>query len=158
MSQVDLNLFRVLDAVIRYGGVTTAAEMMEMTPSAISQAISRLTTLVGEPLFVRQGRGITPTARALSLHHEIMVPLPPRQIAYESDSLLTALHLVSRTDWLCVASQWHMEKLGQALDLASYPLPWLSEDCPVYMSWHKSSGQDTGLNWLKDQVRAVSSF
>ena len=75
MSQVDLNLFRVLDAVIRYGGVTTAAEMMEMTPSAISQAISRLTTLVGEPLFVRQGRGITPTARALSLHHEIMVPL-----------------------------------------------------------------------------------
>ncbi|MBP8218826.1 MAG: LysR family transcriptional regulator, partial [Aeromonas sp.] len=42
MSQVDLNLFRVLDAVIRYGGVTTAAEMMEMTPSAISQAISRL--------------------------------------------------------------------------------------------------------------------
>ena len=46
----------------------------------------------------------------------------------------------------------------QALDLASYPLPWLSEDCPVYMSWHKSSGQDTGLNWLKDQVRAVSSF
>ncbi|HHQ4600028.1 TPA: LysR family transcriptional regulator [Aeromonas veronii] len=300
MSQVDLNLFRVLDAVIRYGGVTTAAEMMEMTPSAISQAISRLTSLVGEPLFVRQGRGITPTARALSLHHEIMVPLhdmerslqrtdlfdpqtsrrtfriagvpdidifflpelnnllqtqapncqlewntqvqdealrqnslylhsvdlvlatkpmaeqgieneqimsqalriacrkdhprirqapdmatffnekhvllqtrrldslllntltkaplPPRQIAYESDSLLTALHLVSRTDWLCVASQWHMEKLGQALDLASYPLPWLSEDCPVYMSWHKSSGQDTGLNWLKDQVRAVSSF
>jgi len=75
MSQVDLNLFRVLDAVIRYGGVTTAAEMMEMTPSAISQAISRLTSLVGEPLFVRQGRGITPTARALSLHHEIMVPL-----------------------------------------------------------------------------------
>lgn len=65
MSQVNLNLFRVLDAVIRYGGVTTAAEMMEMTPSAISQAISRLTSLVGEPLFVRQGRGITPTARAL---------------------------------------------------------------------------------------------
>lgn len=55
MSQVDLNLFRVLDAVLRYGGVTTATEMMEMTPSATSHAISCLT--------------------ALSLHHEIMVPL-----------------------------------------------------------------------------------
>ena len=84
--------------------------------------------------------------------------LPPRQIAYESDSLLTALHLVSRTDWLCVASQWHMEMLGHTLDLASYPLPWLSEDCPVYMSWHKSSNQDAGLNWLKQQVRTVCSI
>ncbi|MGL4506187.1 MAG: LysR substrate-binding domain-containing protein, partial [Aeromonas sobria] len=85
-------------------------------------------------------------------------PLPPRQIAYESDSLLTALHLVSRTDWLCVASQWHMDMLGDTLALASYPLPWISEDCPVYMSWHKSSNQDAGLNWLKQQVRNVCSF
>lgn len=60
---------------------------------------------------------------SLLLNTLTKAPLPPRQIAYESDSLLTALHLVSRTDWLCVASQWHMEKLGQALDLASYPLP-----------------------------------
>ena len=45
---------------------------------------------------------------SLLLNTLTKAPLQPRQIAYESDSLLTALHLVSRTDWLCVASQWHI--------------------------------------------------
>ena len=78
-------------------------------------------------------------------------------LSLQIGSLFNGVDYVSRT----LANTYRddqPEVFRQALDLASYPLPWLSEDCPVYMSWHKSSGQDTGLNWLKDQVRAVSSF
>ena len=71
VRHTDLNLFRVFDRVMTTEGISSAAERLDMTPAAVSQSIKRLSEIIGEPLFRRKGRGIVPTARALSLHREV---------------------------------------------------------------------------------------
>jgi DNA-binding transcriptional LysR family regulator len=62
LSRVDLNLLVVLEAIIAEGGVSRAAGRLNLTQPAISQALGRLRELFGDPLFVRQGRALVPTA------------------------------------------------------------------------------------------------
>ncbi len=63
----DLNLLRVLDAVLSAGSVAKAANRLHVTPSAVSNALARLRLLTGDPLLTKKGRGIVPTPRALEL-------------------------------------------------------------------------------------------
>lgn len=60
---LDLNLLRVFAVVADEGSVTSAAARLYLTQPAVSAALKRLATAVGAPLFVRQGRGLTLTAR-----------------------------------------------------------------------------------------------
>jgi len=60
---LDLNLLRVFAVVAENRSVTQAAARLYLTQPAISAALRRLTTAVGAPLFVRQGRGLALTAR-----------------------------------------------------------------------------------------------
>lgn len=60
---LDLNLLRVFAVVADTGSVTTAASRLYLTQPAVSAALRRLTTTVGTPLFVRQGRGLALTSR-----------------------------------------------------------------------------------------------
>ncbi|WP_421782242.1 LysR family transcriptional regulator [Kiloniella litopenaei] len=55
------------NAASRLGSLTKAAEQLKITQPALSQKIKRLETFVGEPLFLRQNRGVklTPTGKAL---------------------------------------------------------------------------------------------
>jgi DNA-binding transcriptional LysR family regulator len=64
---LDGHLLRLFLAVLDEGSVTGAAARLELTQSAVSHALTRLSALVGETLFVKSGRGIAPTAHALSL-------------------------------------------------------------------------------------------
>lgn len=52
-------------AVVEEGSVTRAAARLGLTQSAVSHTLERLRSLVGDPLFVRSGRNVVPTARAL---------------------------------------------------------------------------------------------
>src|SRR5688572_16183473 len=67
VQDVDLNLLRVFDAVLRERGVTAAAARLGLTQPAVSNALSRLRALFGDPLFVRTQSGMdaTPFAREL---------------------------------------------------------------------------------------------
>lgn len=65
--QLDGRLLQGLVAVLEERSVTRAAERLGMTQSAVSHLLERLRTLVGDPLFVKSGRGIVATARAESL-------------------------------------------------------------------------------------------
>lgn len=67
ISQVDLNLFVVLDAIYSEGGVSRAAEKLHLTQPAISHALARLRLLLGDPLFVRRGQGLIPTPLARNI-------------------------------------------------------------------------------------------
>lgn len=60
---LDLNLLRVFAVVAENRSVTQAAARLYLTQPAVSAALRRLNTAVGAPLFVRQGRGLTLTAR-----------------------------------------------------------------------------------------------
>src|SRR5215510_2308176 len=68
IEAVDLNLILALHHVLVEGTVVRAAERLHVTPSAVSNSLSRLRELLGDPLFVRSGRRVVPTpfARALA--------------------------------------------------------------------------------------------
>lgn len=61
ISRVDLNLFVVLECIYTQGGITRAAEQLNLSQSAISHALNRLRELLGDPLFERQGHAMVPT-------------------------------------------------------------------------------------------------
>ena len=61
LSQVDLNLFVVLEAIYREGNITRAGLQLNLTQPAISHALKRLRDLLQDPLFVRQGPHMVPT-------------------------------------------------------------------------------------------------
>jgi len=67
----DLNLLRVLDALLRERNVSRAAERLSLSQPAVSNALSRLRELLDDPLLVRVGRAMQPTPRALSLEAPI---------------------------------------------------------------------------------------
>ena len=63
----DLNLLRTFDALIDERSVTRAAGRLALSQPAVSAALARLRSALGDPLFVRAQRGLVPTPRALSL-------------------------------------------------------------------------------------------
>lgn len=68
---MDLNLLRVFVAVYEEDSVTAAATRLHMTQPSVTQALNRLRREANEPLFVRKGRGLTPTRAASQLYAEI---------------------------------------------------------------------------------------
>ena len=63
-SDLDGHLLRLLVAVHEEGSVTRAAQRLGVTQSAVSHGLDRLRAIVGDPLFVKSGRGIVATALA----------------------------------------------------------------------------------------------
>ena len=61
LSQVDLNLFVVLEAIYREGNITRAGHQLNLTQPAISHALKRLRDLLKDPLFIRRGAHMVPT-------------------------------------------------------------------------------------------------
>ncbi len=70
-KNLDLNLFRVLLALLEHRSVSRAAEELALTPSAVSHALGRLRTALGDPLFERRGGGLTPTAYAVEVGRRV---------------------------------------------------------------------------------------
>ena len=64
----DLNLLRVLDALLREGSTVGAARRLSLSQSAVSAALNRLRDAIGNELLVRRGNRLEPTdfARALA--------------------------------------------------------------------------------------------
>lgn len=71
ISNFDLNLLRVLDALLREQNVSRAAERLALSQPAVSNALNRLRVLLDDPLLVRVGRSMQPTPRALALETPI---------------------------------------------------------------------------------------
>ncbi|HSS00716.1 MAG TPA: LysR family transcriptional regulator [Kofleriaceae bacterium] len=84
LARLDLNLLHVFDVVAREGSLSEAARGLSVTQSAVSHALARLRAQLGDPLFVRRGRGVTPTPLAERLAPAI------RQAMTVLDRALTA--------------------------------------------------------------------
>jgi LysR family transcriptional activator of mexEF-oprN operon len=67
IAKLDLNLLVVFDAMMHERNVTRAAHRVFLSQSAMSHALQRLRSALGDPLFVRNGRDMTPTPRAEAL-------------------------------------------------------------------------------------------
>ena len=79
----DLNLLRVLDALLATGSTTRAGERIGLSQPAVSSALNRLRHALGDPLFVRHGRSLVATDFALSLRE------PLRAILEQTETLLS---------------------------------------------------------------------
>ncbi len=63
----DLNLLRVLDALLREQSTVKAGRRIGLSQPAVSSALGRLRLSLDDPLFIRQGQRIVPTDFARSL-------------------------------------------------------------------------------------------
>jgi DNA-binding transcriptional LysR family regulator len=86
LSRLDLNLLRVLDTVLSERSVVRAARRLHVTPSAISNALARLRSVLGDPLVIRSGRGIVPTTRAAELASSLKHALSELERVVQGDN------------------------------------------------------------------------
>ncbi|MGW2562342.1 LysR family transcriptional regulator [Streptomyces sp. NPDC001514] len=68
---MNLDLLSTFLEIYRSGSITAAAARRGMTQPAVSGQLARLEERIGEPLFVRTRRGVTPTERADDLARRI---------------------------------------------------------------------------------------
>src|SRR4051812_16359465 len=64
---LDLNGLRVFDALMQQGSVTRAGQALGLSQPAVSAALAKLRVQLGDALFLRTGRGVRPTPRAVEL-------------------------------------------------------------------------------------------
>lgn len=66
-GNLDLDLLAALVALVEERSTVAAARRLNLAQSTVSGQLARLRDLLGDPLLVREGRGLAPTPRALAL-------------------------------------------------------------------------------------------
>ncbi|MGW7352024.1 LysR family transcriptional regulator [Streptomyces sp. NPDC054784] len=69
--QLDLNLLTALDALLEEGSVAGAADRLHVTPPAMSRSLGRIRKATGDPILVRTGRTMVPTAHAQAIRAQV---------------------------------------------------------------------------------------
>ena len=67
LRNLDLNLLVTLDALLRLGSVTQAAEELGVSQSAVSHALAKLRAVFGDPLFIKTHNKMVATPKALTI-------------------------------------------------------------------------------------------
>ncbi len=75
MRSQDMNLIFVFNAIMTERSITRASDRLGMTQPAVSNIVSRMRTVWNDPVFVKKGRAIEPTAFAISLWEQVRSPL-----------------------------------------------------------------------------------
>lgn len=71
LKKFDLNLLVIFECIYQHLSISKAAATLYITPSAVSQSLQRLRTQFNDPLFIRSGKGITPTVTGVNLHQHL---------------------------------------------------------------------------------------
>lgn len=103
MRNLDIATLRSLQAVAEYGAVTRAAESLNMTQSALSMQMKRLEETFGQPMLVKQGRGVALSDFGIDLLSEArkLVAYNDAIVArFTGDRPDAKLRLGLTTDWM----------------------------------------------------------
>ncbi len=92
-TDLDLNLLKVFDALVETGSVTGAAERLHLSIPATSRALGRLRKAMGDPVFVRAGRGLAATPFALRAAPHVRSLLDGAQALLVNERDLDLAHL-----------------------------------------------------------------
>lgn len=84
LNALDLNLVRVLDALLKERSVTRAGERIGLSQPAVSAALNRLRAVLDDKLFIRNGHAMVPTPRAESLAEPVRIALKAIERAFET--------------------------------------------------------------------------
>jgi DNA-binding transcriptional LysR family regulator len=71
MRRVDLNLLRLVEAVLREGSASRAAVALRLSQPAVSQGLRRAREVFDDPLLARHGNRLIPTPRGAALLPEL---------------------------------------------------------------------------------------
>lgn len=114
---VDLNLLIVFMVLFREESVSLAADKLNLGQPAISASLSRLRDMFQDPLFIRSGRKMLPTARSVQLQKELIPVMEQLQVALfnpkifnPKDAKLTIT--IGMTDWVEI---WLLPKVIKKL-------------------------------------------
>jgi DNA-binding transcriptional LysR family regulator len=106
LRTIDLNLFRVFDAVMLHRSVRKASQMLSVTPSAVSHALSRLRQSIGDELFISTESGMQPTRRALELASAVREGLEKIELALirkdPAPAEVRRIFRIGATDYPCM--------------------------------------------------------
>ena len=86
LRKYDLNLLPVFATLVQEKHLSRAAERLNMSQPAVSNALKRLRQQYNDELFVRTGRGLVPTQRAQQLHNQIGPALSLIRDSFEEPS------------------------------------------------------------------------
>lgn len=93
IASTDLNLLKVFEALHDEGSASRAAILLGVTQSAVSAALARLRVLYDDQLFLRTGRGLTPTLLANQLKPVVSEALDKcRQTLSMASPMPTSFH------------------------------------------------------------------
>lgn len=155
-SALDARLLQLLVAVLETGSITAAAQRLGVTQSAVSHQLDKLRAIIGEPLFVKSGRGIVATARAEELGSQARALLRQLQQFAQSGefdpgrwrTLLTIAANDFQRDLLlpALAARLRQRAPGVALRIIPSAVPQLdmlrSDDCQLVISPRPPEGSD----------------
>ena len=71
IRSLDIGMLRTFDALMRERSVSRAAARLFLSQPAVSASLNRLREAFDDPLFTRNARGVTPTARAQALAPQV---------------------------------------------------------------------------------------
>jgi LysR family transcriptional activator of mexEF-oprN operon len=71
LRRADINLLVVFETMMCERSVTRVGERLFLGQPAISSALRRLRSMFNDPLFVRSGRVMEPTARAMEIYAQL---------------------------------------------------------------------------------------
>ncbi len=113
IGKIDLNLLRVLDALLREQHVSRAANALHLSQPATSAALARLRDSFGDPLLVRTARGMQPTQHAVELApqirrllEEVSRVLAPATVF--NPSVAETIFTVAATDYFIELANTHL--------------------------------------------------
>ncbi len=75
MRHQEISLLVIFDAIMTEGSITRAADRLELTQPAVSNALSRMRQAWNDELFIKDGRNIQPTIYAKNLWQRVKSPL-----------------------------------------------------------------------------------
>jgi DNA-binding transcriptional LysR family regulator len=126
---IDLNLFRAFDAMMLHRSVRKASQILSVTPSAVSHALSRLRQSIGDELFIPTESGMQPTQRALELASAVREGLEKLELALTRKDSVPAevprTFRIGATDYPCMvvlpSLVKRLAKIAPNLDLRVLP-------------------------------------
>lgn len=174
--QLDLNLLRVFDALMRERSVSHAAQRLFLSQSATSHALNRLRDALNDPLLVRTPSGMMPSDFAERITPQIRQALAQLQSALEQSTEFNPKtsqrrFVVHTTDYVeCVVLPPLIAKLKREAPSIGIEVGILSKDLPLeelatgdvdlllgfsnYMVFPKQLNQET---WWQDELVALAN-
>ncbi len=92
LFRLDGHTLRVFASICETGSVSRTAEAFGVNQSTISHTLDKMRSAVGDPLFVKSGRGITPSDKALSILPRV------QKILADIEGLVTPEHYDASLD------------------------------------------------------------